>query len=134
MKKGDKHHTKMWFTTFLVNAIVLFAASSLYSSSVVMGNSSISTWAATVVSALLLTVALTQVQPAVEALNVKISGDMNWLLAFGIANAIFVWILSRLAVWTGFGISSLLVTVILGIVLTAVQTIIWKTIVSEVKK
>ena len=124
----------MWFTTFLVNALVLFAASSLYPESVVMGNSSISTWAATVVSSLLLTVALTQVQPGVEALKLKVIGDKNWALVFAFANVIFVWILSRFAVWTGFGISSVLVAVILGILLSATQFIVWKTIASEVKK
>lgn len=111
--------TIIWFT----NAVVLYLASLVFPSWVVLGNATLPGWMALVIASLILMLLLTQAMPAVKALKIKIEGKMQMGLIHGIVNIVGLWLLARGALYTGFGILSVWVAIALGVILTLIQ---WK--------
>ena len=106
---------------WIVNLVIFWVANLLFGDRVVFGNGTLPYIAALLVTSFLLTAVIFLVKPAVNYTGLKIKGGLNWLLIYIIADIILVWVLARLAVLTGFGISSYLVAVVLGIVLNIGQ-------------
>lgn len=121
MKKTERKRVKMWTVVFAINAIVLYFAFLLFPAFVVLGNDSLSVIAALAVTSLLLTLILTQVYPVVKVLKLKTDSDLFLSFAYIIANIGGLWLISRGALYTGFGISSFVVAIELGIILTILQ-------------
>lgn len=124
--KKNTNQTTFWLLTYAANAIILYVAGLLYPQAVVLGNAIVESWTALLVNALLVTVALMMVVPVLNKFQLKLGNTFYMGLIFGIVNVAALWLLSRGANWTGLGLSSVWIAIILGIVLNIVQFIIWK--------
>lgn len=124
--KKNTNQTSLWILTYIANTAILYVAGSFYPQAIVLGNASVESWAALLVNPLLITVALMLVVPTIKKLQLKLENAFSMGLIYGTVNVIALWLLSRGADWTGLGISSLWIAVILGIVFNLVQFIIWK--------
>ena len=124
--KNNNKQTTLWLLTYSVNAVIIYLAGILFPQNVAIGNTSVESWASILVTALLVTVVLMLVEPSLKALKIKVSNSAHIGIIYGIVNILALWILARGANWTGFGITSLWVAVILGLVLNLAQFVIWK--------
>lgn len=106
---------------WVVNLVIFTVANLFFSDKIVLGNALLPYVAALLITTFLLTAAIFLIKPALAYTNLKIKGGLNWFLIYIIANIVLVWVLARLAVITGFGITSFLVAVVLGIVLNIGQ-------------
>lgn len=124
MKKDKKF--SLLLTIGVVNAVVLYAAALYFPTYVVVGNEFVENWMAVVLTALLLTVLMVLVKPVMKAANLKAKGELSVYLLYGAVNIAGLWVLARLAKYVGFGVSSFVVVIVLGVVLTLLQLIVWK--------
>ncbi len=122
----DKQELNLWMSIGIVNAAVLYVASLFFPAYVVVGNEFIENWMAVVLTAFLLTLLLALTKPIMKAANLKVKGDLPINITYGIANIVGLWILAKLARYVGFGVSSVVVVVVLGVVLTLLQFVVWK--------
>ncbi len=107
----------MW----LGNTVIFLLASAVFGNNVVLGNERISGPLAAVVAGLILTV-LTSLVPLVVAKSGHKIKDKNiWAGIFLVANIIIVWLIKRLAIVTGLGISNNFYVLILAVVLMLAQ-------------
>lgn len=123
------------FILFAVtHAVVFFLANLFFPGDVVLGNHVVSAVSALLVSsaviALISVGATPVVESASESLKTKLSNG-QWMGLYLLINVASVWILARLAEEIGFGISSWLVAVILGLVINVLQGIIIVSVVSR---
>jgi len=117
----------LWLTILVANAIVLYVASLFFPDHVVLlGNATLTNWLSAVVTALVLTIILRLVKPLLTATNLKVKGDLPINITYLITNIVGLWVLGRLANYVGFGISSFVVVIVLGAVLSLVQYGAWK--------
>lgn len=133
MKEKNKCMCQPWTYILLVNTLILYLASIFYPSLVVLGNDNIYPLASLIFASLILTIALSQIQTITAFLNLKIKKDSTWSLVYTAANILLLWSVARGAYYTGFGLASFLVAIMLGTILSIVQYQIWK-IVSGGKK
>ena len=122
----NKQNLNIWLSVGITNAIALYIASLIFPTGIVFGNESISNWMAVLLTALLLTVVLMLVKPVLKSANLKMKGDLLINITYCIANIAGIWASSRLSIYVGFGVSSLVVVIVLGVVLTLLQYIVWK--------
>lgn len=134
MKKAEKNILNMWASIFLANAVLIYIASMLYPAHIVLGNDSLSSWAATVVTSIILTLILAIAYPLVKSMKLKKDKDLISNIFYIVINILGVWVLARGAIYTGFGVTSYLVAVVLGAVLAISQYLIWKTSMARSKK
>ena len=121
MKKKQKKNSKLWVLIFILNGGLIYLVAVLFPDLIVLGNASLSNWLGAIVTSLLLTAVLTQIEPIIKALKIKIANDLYWGFLFGVVNIMGLWLIARIAEWTGFGIASVYVAVVLGFVLNLVQ-------------
>lgn len=126
MYTTDKNLAKSWLFIWVTNATVIYLVSFFYPSAIVLGNAVLPNWVGLIVASLLLTLFLILVIPVVKTLKLKVGNDLSWSLIYGTVNIIGLWLLARIAAYTGFGISSVLVAIVLGIILNTIQYGIWK--------
>jgi hypothetical protein len=107
------------FLSFWVaNSVVLLASSVIFSGNVVLGNDKLSMPMAAVLSGLILTAIVLLVPTAVEKSGFKVKDKNIWAAIFLVTNVISLWIIKRLAIVTGLGISSIVWVLVLGIIIT----------------
>lgn len=123
-----KENLVLWLSIAVVNAIVLYAAALLYPAAVVLGNANLSNWMAVIITSVLLTVILWLVKPVMKAANLKLKGDWAINITYLAANMVGLWVLARLANYVGFGVSSFVVVIVLGLILSLVQFAVWKAV------
>lgn len=133
MKKDNKN-LKVWLINIFTIALVLYLSSLLYPEDVVFGNNLISLPLAIIFNALILTGILALIKPILFKLKLKKMNDMYWSLSYAVTNIVVIWLLAKFAVNTGFGISSFIVAVGLGLVLTIIQYFLWKWQESKMKR
>lgn len=121
MAKTDKNSAKSLISLWLVNLLVIYFASLFYSQDIVLGNAVLPNWIALVIVSLILTLILAQVKPVIIALKLKSTNKLTRGIISGVVNIVVLWLLARMAIYTGFGVSSVFVVLILGIVLEIVQ-------------
>ncbi len=131
MKKTDKTQVMFLLKMLLANGLVIYLAAYFYPGAVVLGNASLSSMAALLVTAILLTLIISQVEPLLKLTKVKLKSDFSMGIVYGLVNIIGLWIIARAANYTGFGISTVSVAVILGIVLNLIQYLIWKMVMGK---
>lgn len=118
---------------YLVNTIVLYTASLLFPVEIVFGNAAIPDLLGVGVTSLLLTGILTQVEPIVQALKIKLTNEAYWGILYGVVNIGGLWLIARISEWSGFGITSFSVAILLGIILNVCQYAAWKLLVGGKK-
>ena len=126
--KKDKMDISFWLIMAVANAIVIYLASLLFPMLVVLGNDKVPNILALLFTALLLTLILSLVAPVSKILKLKVTGDLSINTAYGIANIAGLWVLGRLASFIGLGISSFVVAIVLGVILSIVQFVLWRTL------
>lgn len=127
----NKTGNNFWVSVGLVNAIFIYLANILFPADVVLGNDTVSNLIALLIVSVLLTTLLSLVKPLVKALKLQLKNDLVIKLVYGLTNIIGLWILARLAIFIGFGISSFVVAIALGVVLSLAQLLLWKTMVKK---
>ena len=120
MKKNQQCQHNYWTILAVVNALFLYLSSLIFPENVVLGNSSIPNILAAIIVAILMVVVYILGEKIILLLKIKpdiykIFGTQTLL------NIIALWFLGRLALFLGFGISSFLVAIILGLFLTGIQ-------------
>jgi len=123
----DQKKAVSFLTFWVVNTVVLLVANSIFGGNVVVGNQSISTGLSAIFAGLILTALIPLAPKAVEKSGYKIKNQNIWPAIFLSLNIVTLWILKRLAVVTGFGISSILWVIILAIIITFVELAVAKT-------
>ena len=123
----DQKKAVSFLTFWVVNTVVLLVANSIFGGNVVVGNQSISTGLSAIFAGLVLTALIPLAPKAVEQTGYKIKNQNVWPAIFLASNIVVLWILKRLAMVTGFGISSILWVLILAIVITFVELAVAKT-------
>jgi uncharacterized membrane protein YadS len=126
--KKDKMDISFWLIMAVANAIVIYLASLLFPMLVVLGNDKVPNILALLFTALLLTLILSLVAPVSKILKLKVTGDLSINTTYGIANIAGLWVLGRLASFIGLGISSFVVAIVLGVILSIVQFVLWRTL------
>lgn len=113
-----------YFSIFAVTAVLVYAASMLFPSEVVLGTHAISTEWALIHSigtlALLHTFAVPVIREYENSRGKKFS-DRDWMLTYFALNFVGLWILSRFAEQLGLGLSSWVVALLLAIVVNLGQ-------------
>ena len=122
----DQKKAVSFLTFWVVNTVVLLGANAIFGGNVVVGNQSISTGLSAIFAGLILTALIPLAPIAVEKSGYKIKKNI-WSAVFLSLNIVTLWILKRLAVVTGFGISSILWVIILAIIITFVELAVAKT-------
>lgn len=115
MKQGKLSYK--FLVLFVINAAILYEASLLFPKSIVLGNANVSPFAATVLTGLALTLldhyGLEEIK---KRKIVKLNKNSKFFVT-ALLNIVVIWILSRLALVFGFGISYWAVALLMGIVL-----------------
>lgn len=124
--KKNKKQTTFWVVMYLINTVVLYTLSLFFGSEIVFGNATLPPILAVLITSLLLTGLLTQVEPIVTALKIKITNEAYWGILYGVFNIGGLWLIARISEWSGFGITSFSVAILLGIILNVCQYAAWK--------
>lgn len=131
MKKTDKTQILLLLKMLIANGLIIYLAAYFYPGTVVLGNASLSSMAALIVTAILLTLIISQVEPLLKLTKVKLKGDFSLAVVYGLVNIIGLWIIARAASYTGFGISTVSVAVVLGVVLNLARYLVWKLVMGK---
>lgn len=110
---------------WLVNSVAFLVISTLIPGQLVVGNVSLSPTTAAFLSGLLLAVAVMLVEPALNTLKIKVAKQASWGLIYLVVNAEVIWAMGRLADFTGIGLASFWVAILLGVVVTLLQWGVW---------
>ena len=123
----DQKKAVSFLTFWVVNTVVLLIANAIFGGNVVVGNQSISTGLSAIFAGLVLTALIPLAPQAVEKSGYKIKNQNVLPAIFLASNVVVLWVLKRLAVVTGLGISSILWVIILAITITFVELAVAKT-------
>jgi hypothetical protein len=110
----------------IINSAIVYLAHTLFPQSVVLGTHVLSPMIALLQSMLFFTLLVVGSMPVLEilakTLKYKLS-EKSWILIYYAVNVIGLWITARFAELVGMGISSWMVAVILGLVLSLLQSL-----------
>ena len=123
----DQKKAVSFLTFWVVNTVVLLGANAIFGGNVVVGNQSISTGLSAIFAGLILTALIHLAPIAVEKSGYKIKNQNVLPAIFLASNVVVLWVLKRLAVVTGLGISSILWVIILAITITFIELAVAKT-------
>lgn len=115
---------KLFLVWLLVQSAVLYLASWLFPAQIVLGTSSISAFEAVVYSMFVLTLIVVGALPILELFQRqrgRLFGTMDWALIYFFITTASLWLIGRFAVQLGLGLSSWMVAVGLGLVLSLAQ-------------
>ena len=125
-KKKEAPIINYYLAIGVVNALVIFLAPSLLTDGVVLGTNTIPPVVAALIAGVVLTLVVSLVDPLLKQAKLKVTNEWVWGTIYGLVNIITVWAIARGAVYTGVGITSFFVAVVLGIVLMLLQWGVWK--------
>ena len=123
----DQKKAVSFLTFWVVNTVVLLIANAIFGGNIAVGNQSISTGLSAIFAGLILTALIHLAPIAVEKNGYKIKNQNVLPAIFLASNVVVLWVLKRLAVVTGFGISSILWVIILAITITFIELAVAKT-------
>ncbi|MEN8252886.1 MAG: hypothetical protein ABFQ62_00700 [Patescibacteria group bacterium] len=136
MKTSFKQLLTMFVSFFLVQSAIVYLASMLFADQVVLGTHLYSPLQGLLQSMFVLTLIMVGAMPVIELVlkryKIKFQ-DKHWLLLYFVINTVAIWVVARFAEQLGFGISSWLVAVILGLIFGVDQALIVKKISSKLK-
>ncbi len=128
-----KENYKLLVSISVVNAIVLYVGSMLFPTDLVLGNNILSPVLAALVTGTILSAVMALLEPILKSLKLKIKNEMHLALVYLVFNILGLWVLAKLANYSGFGVSSYMVVVVLGLVLNTLQYGVWKMLDSKKK-
>lgn len=125
-KKKEAPITNYYLAIGAVNAIVIYLAPSVLTDGVVLGTNTIPPVVAALIAGVVLTLVVSLVDPILKQAKLKVTNEWVWGAIYGVVNIVTVWAIARGAVYTGVGITSFFVAIMLGIVLLLLQWGVWK--------
>ena len=109
----------------LVNLLILYLSSLTMPSAVVLGNDAIPGFLALILVSIFLTIFVNLVPIITNSLKLKLKTPISMNLTYGAVNIAGIWVLSKFARYLGFGIGSFWVAIILGVILTILEYLLW---------
>lgn len=113
---------------WVTNSLFFYLAFLVWPTSVVLGNDIRSPVAAAMLNGFLLTLVITAVPLILKTVNFKVKKGNEQTIIYFVFNTVGIWILARLAIFTGFGITAFWVAIILGFGVNLLQWVIGKSI------
>ena len=117
----DQKYLIRFLGIWIATSITALVLSYILGNNLVLGNASISQAFASVVFGLILTIVFFIVGPLSKKLDVKVKDERAWTAIFFVINIVIIWILKRLADFTGVGISNILIVLVVGALVTVVE-------------
>ena len=117
----DQKYLIRFLGIWIATSITALVLSYILGNNLVLGNASISQAFASVVFGLILTIVFFIVGPLSKKLDVKVKDERAWTVIFFVINIVTIWILKRLADFTGVGISNILIVLVVGALVTVVE-------------
>lgn len=117
-----------YLSFFVINTIVVLFASVLFMGNVVLGNATTMKLIAAIYVGLVLTLGM-YVAPSLAKkldLKIKLAKDTTAAINFFVSNLILLWVVKRLADFTGLGISNIGYVIVLAAAFTIVQVFLEK--------
>ncbi len=109
---------------WLVNSVLLFAASWLYPSDFVLGNAALDKNIAGIFSGFLLTLFCKISKPLLKKLELHFQGRYKMFVTYWLINSLGIWVIARLEAVSGLGISAYYWAFGLGFVASFVQWLV----------
>lgn len=109
---------------FPINALIIWGASELVPSAVVLGTGTIPMMWAIILSVGTLTLINTFAIPFIREIEIRkkrMLTPMEWMVKYFILNTVSVWLIARFSQYLGMGIASFWVAIALGVVLDMTQ-------------
>lgn len=113
-----------FFVYFFVDLIVLLSTAVLIPSSLVLGTNLVTPLMALILASFLLSFLVVSTVPIMELVVSRLKYEFtsrDWLAVFVVVNVFFLWLLARFAQVVGMGISSWMIALAIGIVLSLIQ-------------
>lgn len=123
----DQKKAVNFLSFWVANTVVLLLAAAVLGANVVLGNDKLSGPLAAVISGFILTLLIYLVPLAVARSGYKIKNENIWPAIFFIANFVLIWVIKRLAIISGLGISSILWAIVVALVVTLAELGVAKT-------
>lgn len=118
---------------FIANSLVVYLAHLLFPSHIVLGTHQIDPWSALFMAMAVLSVVIVGVAPVVQLVadiaRFRLS-YRDWMVLYLVINTLTLWFIGRMAELIGMGLSSWLIVVLLGLILTGVQGLVQARILS----
>jgi uncharacterized membrane protein YvlD (DUF360 family) len=127
-----KRKVRVFVGFWVINLLVLYLGYMVGTGSIVLGNASLTPVSAAIITGLLLTIIIFLVQPVLDILKIKAGDEKSLNLIYLVLNIVGLWVLARLAAYTGFGIVRFWVAIILGIIVTFFQLAFEKYLVKKI--
>ena len=110
---------------WVINSIIIWFVGQLAPNNVVLGNQHVSAIQASVFAAYVLSTLNILVQPTLKLLKIKTQNIQQWAALLATVNSLGFWIVTRLALIIGVGISNFWWAGILGVTTTLGQLTVW---------
>lgn len=107
-----------------LNSTLIFLANSYYPSDFVLGNSVLSPINAGIFSGFLLTVFCRLVKPLVRKFGFEVKGRYKMFAFYWLVNSVGIWLIARIAPFSGLGITAFYWAFALGFVASLVQWLV----------
>lgn len=130
----DQNNLIKFLSYWILNTLILLIFSAIFTKSVVLGNAQMIKSMAAVLNALVLTALIYALPQIVQKMNIKLKDEKVYFLGYFVLNSLALWVLKRLADFTGLGISSILFVIVLAALVAGVDTVANKYIVKLLKK
>lgn len=123
MRKLKKYYA--FVTYWAVNSLLLYLATLVYPAAYTLGNFRFSVLWAAIVAGFIWTVLVWFSEPILGLLKVKVEGGKQ-MIFYLLANFIALWLVARIAFFSGFGVASFVWVFVLALVGNLVQYLVMK--------
>lgn len=113
-----------FFGYWVVSSLLLLILATLFAGNIVLGNAKLSRPLAGVLSGLILTALLYAVPAAIAKASFKIKNKNAWPVIFFVSNIIVIWLIKKIALTSGLGISNIFWVIIAALIITAGEKVI----------
>jgi hypothetical protein len=136
MKSSFKQLLTMFISFFVAQALIVYLAFMFFSSFVVLGNHFYSPIQSLLQSVFVMSLIAVGITPVMELLSERYQIKLqtkHWLVLYFVLNTVTVWFVARSAEMLGFGISSWMVAVALGLIFDIEQGLIARQLLGKAK-
>lgn len=110
-----------------LNSLVLYLATLVFAGKVVLGTAALSLGGAAVFAGFWVTLLVWVAKPLCARLNLPyLQGRVNMFLFYWLANSVAIWLVARLAPFTGLGIARFYWAIVVGLGLNVLQWFLWQ--------
>lgn len=117
----------------LVNSLTFTVANNLFPGMFVLGNTFLTAGAAAFAAGFTLALVVILVEPVFEFVKIHVRHDVTWALVFLVINTESIWIMGRLANYSGIGLAAFWVAFELGLIVNLLQFVVWRLLTKVIK-